>query len=108
MPTYISLVEWTQDGIEAVEESPDRLDDAKALAESLDGEVKQFFMTMGQYDIVTVCEFPDDDAMAQFALQVGSQGAVSTETLKAYPEDEYRDIIDSLGGVPGGVGGHTA
>lgn len=96
MPTYISLVEYTQHGIERVDESPDRLDDAKALAESLGGELLDFFLTFGRYDIVTIAEFPDDRAFAQFALAVGREGAVATETLKAFPEEEYRDVIDGL------------
>jgi uncharacterized protein with GYD domain len=98
MPTYISLIEWTQDGIENVEDSPARLDDARELAESLGGELTGFYLTFGQYDIVTVAEFPDDETYAQFALRVASGGSVSTETLKAFPEDDYREIIDGLPG----------
>ena len=52
MPTYIALVDWTGEGIENVDGSPDRLDDAKELAESLGGEMTHLFVTMGQYDIV--------------------------------------------------------
>lgn len=96
MPTYISLVEYTQDGIKNVENSPDRLEAARSLAEELGGELTDFYLTMGQYDIVVVTEFPDDETCAQFALNIGSQGAVSTETLKAFTEDEYRDIIGAL------------
>lgn len=106
MPTYIALIEYTQDGIENIENSPDRLDDAKDLAEELGGEIQEFFLTMGQYDIVVVGEFPDDETYAQFALMIGSRGSVSTETLKAFPEDEYREIIGSVAGVPGGPPGH--
>lgn len=100
MPTYLSLVEYTQDGIKHVEDSPDRLDAAKSLAEELGGEVTDFYLTMGQYDIVVVSEFPDDETYAQFALNVGRRGAVTTETLKAFPEDEYRDIIHELSERP--------
>lgn len=98
MPTYISLIEWTQDGIENVTESPARLDDARELAESLGGELTDFYLTFGRYDIVSVAEFPDDETYAQFALRVASGGSVSTETLKAFPEDDYREIIDGLSG----------
>ncbi|MHC3437261.1 GYD domain-containing protein [Natrialbaceae archaeon A-gly3] len=97
MPTYIHLTSYTGDGIQNIADSPDRLDDAKELATSLNGEFTDFFLTFGQYDIVAVTEFPDDETAAQFALRVASNGAVTTETLKAFPEDEYRDVID---GVP--------
>ncbi len=96
MPTYIHLTSYTGQGVQNIEDSPDRLDDAKELAASLNGEFKEFFLTFGQYDIVAVTEFPDDETAAQFALGVGSEGAVTTETLKAFPEDEYRDVIAGL------------
>lgn len=98
MPTYISLIEWTQSGIENVDESSARLDDARQLAESLGGELTDFYLTFGRYDLVAVAEFPDDETYAQFALRVASGGAVSTETLKAFTEDEYRAIIEGLSG----------
>lgn len=109
MPTYVSLVEFTQDGIENIEDSPDRLDAAKELAEELGGEITDFYLTFGRYDIVVVSEFPDDETYARFALAVASQGAVSTETLKAFPEDDYRDVVADLDpGAPAtGPGGHT-
>jgi len=96
MPTYIHLTSYTGDGIQNIADSPDRLDDAKNLAASMDGEFKDFFLTFGQYDIVAITEFPDDETAAQFALRVASEGAVTTETLKAFPEAEYRDVIAGL------------
>lgn len=98
MPTYITLAEYTKDGIENIEDSPDRLDNAKELARSMGGEIVDFYLTMGQYDIVAVTEFPDDDTLAQFALAIGREGAITTETLKAFPEDDYREVI---AGIPG-------
>lgn len=97
MPTYISLLNYTQHGIENIEDSPDRLDEAKALAESMGGHF-DWYLTFGEYDAIAIGEFPDDETFAQFALAAASQGAVSTETLKAFTEDEYRDVID---GIPG-------
>lgn len=96
MPTYIHLTNLTDDGIQMMDESPARLEEAKELAASLDGEFKQFFLTFGQYDIVAITEFPDDTAAAQFTLGVASEGAVTSETLKAFTEDEYRDVVDGL------------
>lgn len=96
MPTYVHLVEYTQEGIEDIEDSPSRLDDARELAESLGGKLTDFYLTFGEYDIVTVSEMPDDETAAQFVLSVAREGAVSTETLKAFPEDDYREVIDGL------------
>lgn len=96
MPTYIGLLEFTGDGIENIDESPARLDRAKELADSLDSEVKAFYLTFGQYDAVTVIEAPDDETAAQLVLTVTRGGAISSETLKAFPEDEYREVIAGL------------
>jgi uncharacterized protein with GYD domain len=83
-------------GIENVHESPDRLDDARELAGSMGGELRDFYLTFGQYDIVTVSEFPDDRSYAQWVLAVASRGFLATETLKAFTEEEYRDVIAGL------------
>lgn len=96
MPTYISLITYTQQGIQNVKESPKRLDAAKKLLKDMGGELKDFYLTMGPYDIVVVAEAPSDDVMARFALAVGSLGNVRTTTLKAFPEAEYRKIIEGL------------
>lgn len=95
MPTYIALVDYTQDGVANIKDSPDRLDEAKALAESLGGEF-DWYLTFGKHDAVAIGEFPDDETYAQFALAVASQGAVATETLKAFDEAEYRDVIEGI------------
>lgn len=96
MATYISLINYTDQGIAKVKESPGRLNAAKGLAKSLGGEITSFFLTMGAYDMVAISEFPDDTAAAKFALTLGGAGSVRTTTLRAFPEAEYRDIIGSL------------
>lgn len=60
------------------------------------GEVKAFYMTMGSHDMVVISEAPDDAAIAKLALLISRGGAVRTETLRAFSEQEYRDIAASL------------
>ncbi len=96
MPTYISLINYTDQGIRTVKDSPKRLDAAKKLLKDLGGELKAFYLTMGSYDIVTIAEAPSDEVIAKFALAAASQGNVRTTTLKAFPEAEYRKIIQGL------------
>jgi uncharacterized protein with GYD domain len=97
MATYIMLVNWTQKGIENVKDSPARLDSAKQAFLAAGAEIKEFYLVTGQYDMVVIGEAPDDETVAKLALTIGSGGAVRTETLRAYPEDVYRNIIASLG-----------
>jgi uncharacterized protein with GYD domain len=96
MPTYITLAKWTQQGIEQIKESPARLDAFKQLVKSAGGEVKAFYMVTGQYDMVIVCQAPNDDVVVKVALATASKGGVRTETLRAFPEEEYRKIIAAL------------
>lgn len=96
MSTYILLATWTDQGIRSVEKSPARLDAAKNTIKALGGEIKSFYLTMGGHDMVAIYEAPDDTAAARFTLSVGQAGNVRTQTLKAFSEGEFRDIIGSL------------
>ncbi len=96
MATYISLINYTDQGIRNVKDSPKRLDAAKKALKDLGGELKAFYLTMGAYDIVIVAEAPSDEVVARFVLAVGSLGNVRTTTLKAFNEAEFRKIVGAL------------
>jgi uncharacterized protein with GYD domain len=96
MNTYIQLLSWTEQGVRSVKDSPARLEAAKKTIRELGGEMKSFHLTMGAYDMVVVLEAPSDEVAARFALSVAQGGNVRTQTLKAFPEAQYRDIIGSL------------
>ncbi len=97
MATYIVLVNWTDSGLKNVKEFPARLDAAKKLLSGMGGKFEQFYMTMGDADMVAICDIPDDDTAARFALRLSMQGSVRTRTMKAFGEDAYRHIVESLG-----------
>ena len=97
MATYLMLLNWTDQGIRNVKESPKRLDAAKKTAKDMGGEVKAFYMLQGSYDLALIVEMPHDEKLAAFVLKAGSAGNVRTTTLKAYSEEEYRKIIGGLG-----------
>ena len=96
MATYIQLLKWTGQGISKIGNSAKRLDAGRKLFKKAGVELKDVYLTMGQYDLVCIIEAPDDETYAKAALQLGSLGNVSTETLKAFDEDQYRKIIGSL------------
>ena len=96
MPTYISLIRFTQKGVESIKEGPARLDRAKQAFRAAGGELKAFYLVTGQYDAVAISELPNDEAVARVALATGSGGNIRTETSRAFTEDEYRKIITSL------------
>jgi len=96
MPTYITLMEWTQQGIQSAKEAPARLDAGKRLVKSMGGEIKAFYLVMGEYDFVLISEAPNDETVAKAIIMTGMQGFVRTRTMRAFTEDEYRKIIESL------------
>jgi uncharacterized protein with GYD domain len=96
MPYYVSLIRYTHQGMSKIKESPSRLDAAKKAAESVGGKIQAWYLTMGHYDAVLISEFPSDEACAKFTLSSGALGNISTETLKAFPEAEYRKICGTL------------
>ena len=96
MATYFALASWTEQGIKNIKESPRRLDAARELARKFGVELKDFYMTIGPYDMVVRLEAPDDGAVAKFILALCSGGAVKTTTLKAFTEAEYREVVGAL------------
>jgi uncharacterized protein with GYD domain len=96
MGHYVTLIRYTQQGASRIKESPGRLDAARKAAEKAGGKVHAWFLTMGKYDAVIVSEFPTDDAAAKFMLATGAAGNVTTQTMKAFTEDEYRKIVAAL------------
>lgn len=97
MSTYISLGNWTDQGIRNVKDASKRLDAAKQMMKDAGGELKAFYMTMGAYDLVTIAEAPNDEIVAKILLTIGGLGNVRTTTLRAFTEAETRTIIASLG-----------
>ena len=96
MPTYVSLLKYTAKGIESIKGSPKRIEAAKQAAKAAGGQIKGIYVVMGRYDLVTVFEMPDDESAAKFALGIGAQGNVTTETLRAFTEPEFLKLLGSL------------
>ena len=96
MPTYIMLANWTDQGAQKVKDSPRRLDTAKKALEDMGGKFTGVYMTMGEYDLIAVYDAPDDAVAARFSLLLGKMGNVRTVSMKAFPEEAYRQIVNTL------------
>ena len=97
MSTYITLLNWTQQGIENITDSPERLEKAQAAIEAAGGKMTAFYMTLGRYDMVAVMDAPNDAVFARILLAIAAQGGIRSETLKAFNQDEYKAIVSGLG-----------
>ena len=97
MPTYVSLINWTGEGIRNVKETVDRAARADELAQKHGGRFERLYWTVGPYDIVAILEAPDDESATAFLLELGSLGNVRTTTLRAYDRDQMSGILQRLG-----------
>lgn len=91
--TYVSLVNWTEQGVKGYADSVTRAKDATKAIEALGGKYVQMLWTMGPYDLVVVTEFPDDETASAFALKIGAQGNIRTLTMRAYGSAEMERVI---------------
>ncbi len=96
MPTYIMLSRFTEQGLSNIKDSPGRLETAKQTFKGLGAELKEFYLVTGRYDVIVVVEAPDEETVTRAALAIGSRGAIRTETVRAFTESEYVDVIGSL------------
>jgi len=96
MPFYIVLGKYTQKGIENIKTSAEKREAVGKVFESIGGEFKDFYYTLGKYDFVAVCEAPDEEAILKAMLIIGSKGEVRTETLTAIPADKGTEIIKGM------------
>lgn len=91
MPAYVILINFSRQA--DINEVPDRLDEVREAFRSMGGALDSFYLTMGQYDAVAFVEAPDDATMAKLlSMGIGAVGAVNTETLRAFSEDEWRGV----------------
>jgi uncharacterized protein with GYD domain len=96
MPTYVTLMQYTQKGIENIKQSPARVEAARQAIQQAGGALKTVYLTIGHYDLVCITEAPNDETLARILLSLGAQGNVRTETLKAFTEEEFRKIVAGL------------
>jgi uncharacterized protein with GYD domain len=97
MPTFISLINWTEQGVANFKDTVARSADARNAAAAMGGQIKDIYWTVGAYDLVTVAEFPDDETATAFLLALSSRGNLRTTTLRAFGADEMTRIIGKVG-----------
>src|SRR5215472_12616487 len=96
MPTYIAFLKWTPQGLHNIKQGPSRLDAARKEFQAAGVKMKDFYMVTGPYDMICVLDAPDDLTLAKAILSATSQGNVTSETIRAYTEQEYRQIVSGL------------
>jgi uncharacterized protein with GYD domain len=93
MPTYISLVQFTDKGIQAAKETTQRVADWASKVESSGVSIRDMYWTLGQYDQVCVFDAPDDETAASVLLGADILGNIRTQTLRAFTPAEMKKIL---------------
>ena len=96
MATFIVLNKYTHQGIAKIKESPARIDAVRKTGLTVGAQLKAWYLVLGRYDFVTVWEAPNDETMAKLNLAIGSTGNITTETLRAFTEDEFRQLVATM------------
>lgn len=97
MPTYVSLLNWTDQGVAAFKDTVDRYEAAREAAAARGITFKGIYWTVGQHDLVSVVEAPDDETATAFLLGLAAQGNLRSTTLRAFSADEMRAVIAKAG-----------
>ncbi len=95
MPTYVTLVNLTDQGIQNIKESPQRFEAFKAMAEKAGIKIESVYYTQGQYDMVTIMEGSDEATMVSF-LKLVSLGNARTQTMRAFSVEEMKAFIAKM------------
>src|SRR5215471_11344748 len=89
MPTFICLLNWTDQGAKTAKDAGKRYQASQALAAKLGGKLLSSYITTGRYDVVATLDMPDGEAMAKFAIALSASGNARTTTIRAYPPEEF-------------------
>jgi uncharacterized protein with GYD domain len=97
MRSYVILADWTDQGAKNIRETLKRAKAFRSLIESRGGELREHLYTLGEYDIIMVAEFPDDETAAAAVLALAALGNVRAKTIRAFTDEETAAIIPQLG-----------
>ena len=93
MPTYIALMNWTDQGVKSFRDTVDRAEAAEVAFSPAGIRFKDLYWTVGGYDLIATLEAPDEESLAAALLALAAQGNLRTTTLRAFTAEEMRGVI---------------
>ncbi len=96
MATYIVLATFTDQGIRSVQDTTKRTDAIKDMAQKFGVTAKEFYWTLGSYDVVAIFEAPDDASITACGLAIGATGNTRTQTMRAFSKDDMNGILAKM------------
>jgi uncharacterized protein with GYD domain len=96
MAMYVSLLQFTDQGIRTVKDTIKRAEAATAEAEKMSIKITDAFWTMGAYDVVLLLDAPNDETVSAFSLKIGSLGNVKSQTMRAFRREEMESVLAKI------------
>jgi uncharacterized protein with GYD domain len=96
MPTFIVIANFTDKGVHDAKDTVNRADKFKAIAKDAGVTIKDMYWTIGPFDVVTICEAPDDETATALSLSIAARGHVRTQTLRAFNSTEISKVIGKM------------
>jgi uncharacterized protein with GYD domain len=96
METYIVLGNFTKQGVDNLKGTPERIEAVRKAVEEAGGKWLGWYLTLGQYDFMVITQSPDSNQVASLLMATGMQGNVRTETLRAFTEAEFKNLVQNL------------
>jgi uncharacterized protein with GYD domain len=96
MAMYVSLLQFTDQGVRNVKDTSKRSESATAEAEKMGVKITNIFWTMGAYDVVVLLDAPNDETVSAFSLKMGSLGNVKSQTMRAFRVEEMESILAKI------------
>lgn len=96
MATYIVLGQYTDQGIRHIKETTKRAEALQGMAKKVGATVKAVYWTLGEYDVATIIEAPDDASATALFLSIGALGNVRTRSLRAFTPEEMGKILGKM------------
>ncbi len=93
MPTYVVLYRFTDQGRKDVKGTVKRAQEVRKQNEARGFKVIGTYWTQGRYDLVAIVDAPSEEAMVAGLFNIASTGNVSSETLRAFTDDEMGRIL---------------
>ena len=93
MPSYIALMNWTDQGVKSFKDSVDRADAAEIALSPVGIRFTDLRWTVGAHDLIATLETPDEETLAAALLTLAAQGNLRTTTLRAFTGGEMRGVI---------------
>ena len=98
MPKYVLLENWTDQGARNAKDTVKRARAARESFASMGVNAREWFFTLGQYDVVLTVDAPDDETLTRALLALAMHGNLRTTTLRGFSEKEMESIISELPG----------